>query len=266
MTAIANPTIFPSLNDISVVEFEGDTGTEATLTQWINNFSHQNFVLNGFGTSAGAGLNVDVASGIAMVNGFRVSVPAATTVVMADDTTNYIFLQLSFDGSSHVDGVDFTTNTTGVAPSDSVLICTVLTAASAIVTITDKMQRSAIYVDTVASASNRGINDGVYEAIPGTAIVIPATVLAHPRLCIAFFSSTWYASDVTFDLKLDLDGTYRGELINIQIPLSFSTNLRLAVSTVGMGLIAAGSDATIQAMANSSGVACKDSNMVIALL
>lgn len=67
--------------------------------------------ISGFDLSINAGLNLDVAAGVAIVDGLRVEVTTTTTVTLTDNATNYVWIQA--DGTIYDN-----TSTTPTAATD----------------------------------------------------------------------------------------------------------------------------------------------------
>lgn len=93
-----------------------------------------NYILTGLAISAGSGLSVNVASGRAYIGGIEIESDATDSnqLSLTPNTTNYIYAQLTRDGSNEPSGWTFTFNTTGVAPADSVLLGYAITTGSAV--------------------------------------------------------------------------------------------------------------------------------------
>jgi hypothetical protein len=85
------------------------------------------FVYSGFASSDGGGLNLTVAAGTAYISGWRISHSEASTVLLADNKTNEVWLDK--------DGVFYAQDS---QPSESIQIAEVVTSAGAITLITDK--------------------------------------------------------------------------------------------------------------------------------
>lgn len=131
-------TVYPSQNDIAVVTDEGRVGQEITHKEYAETWVG-NHILSGFtlpATTSGT-LAIDVATGEAVIDGRRVQMGSIESPVMAASQTNHIFLQLTFDGNSLVDGVQIVSNTTGVPPSNSVKIGEAVTDATEVTSTTD---------------------------------------------------------------------------------------------------------------------------------
>lgn len=84
------------------------------------------FILSGLVPSAGAGLTVSVAAGVALVGG-RVTVASSFSITgLTASTTNHLYLLSDGTGTS---------NTTGTAPTNSVKLGTALTSGSAVTSV-----------------------------------------------------------------------------------------------------------------------------------
>jgi len=107
----------------------------------------KDYVYSGYEASAGTGLELAIAAGVAYIHGWRVEHTEANTLTMADNATNYVFLDK--------DGV-FTVNQTGSAPSNSILLCEVVTSGGAISTITDKRPLTRLDEDKILFDDSAG--------------------------------------------------------------------------------------------------------------
>lgn len=133
--------IFPSTNDVNAgVSGQGKTLTEANMIAVAAcPYFGKSYVKSGAAGSNGGGLNLNVALGVYMIGGYYVSKTATETVALNASTTNYVWLQLTVDGSNNVTGTQWVVRTSTGAPSGaaSVLVNTGVTGGSTITTITD---------------------------------------------------------------------------------------------------------------------------------
>ncbi|HEY3363964.1 MAG TPA: hypothetical protein VGK74_02775 [Symbiobacteriaceae bacterium] len=131
--------IFPSANDVAGSAGDGITWKEANATSWLKAIAAADFVISGFLLPAtSASLTIAVPLGQAMLQGYWVTIDASTNVVCTASNTNYIYLVLTLDGSSHVTTAGFTANTTGTPPANSLLIGTAVAGASSVTSTVDK--------------------------------------------------------------------------------------------------------------------------------
>jgi len=137
--AAANETIWPSQNDVAQTAGDGKKLLENQWGTLLNGLTtNQYAVVSGLTLPASSGtLNIDVASGTAIIEGRHISIPASTTVTATFSATNYVFLKLTRDGSNLVTGAAFEVNTTGTAPTDSLAVGTLVAGASSITSTTD---------------------------------------------------------------------------------------------------------------------------------
>ncbi len=87
-------TIFPTFNDVSPTLNKGRRWSEETLNVWLNKFT-SSFVASGFTfPSSSVDLNLQVAAGDALIDGYLVQFPTAVTVTAIDNSTSYVFIRL----------------------------------------------------------------------------------------------------------------------------------------------------------------------------
>lgn len=101
----------------------------------------RDYVISGFGLSAGSGLNVTVAVGTARLKGLHLENTANETVTIPANNTSYIYLVLARDSGSEAESWSFTSNTSGSTPTDALFIGTGTTNGSAVtsVSVTDRV-------------------------------------------------------------------------------------------------------------------------------
>lgn len=111
-------TVFPETNDAV---------TESVWQGLNKSLSHNaSWTVTGYDMTDGGGLEVDVAAGEAMVNGYYITSDATEAVVLADASTNYLWLEP--DGT-------LTDNTTGSNPGNALLLGTIVTSGGSISSI-----------------------------------------------------------------------------------------------------------------------------------
>lgn len=84
------------------------------------------YVISGLAVSAGTGLSVNVALGVAFIGGYVNKAAGFTISGLTPSTTNHLYLLQAGTG---------TANTTGTAPSDSVKLGTALTDGSGVLSV-----------------------------------------------------------------------------------------------------------------------------------
>lgn len=112
-------TVFPETSD-SVTESVWQGLNKAI----VSGGSHTS---EGYDVTVDSGLDIDIAAGEAVVNGYYLSSDATQGATMTDSTTNYVWLEP--DGT-------ITVNTTGTNPGSSLLLAKVVTSGGAITSIT----------------------------------------------------------------------------------------------------------------------------------
>lgn len=136
--------IFPSENSIGTL-LGADTrqARERQMVLWQKQRAVsplERFVYSGYAISAGAGLSVSVAAGVALLDGYRVENTAAETLSgltasRAIAMPNFIWLQLDFDGDDLVTDYTLVANTTGTPPINSLLLGVAATDGSAVISV-----------------------------------------------------------------------------------------------------------------------------------
>jgi len=116
----------------SYVKFPISGGTNSAA-DWNSTIleTNGNYIASGMTPTDGGGLVLNVASGVAYCAGIRFNLGAGTGTLAASNT-NYVF----YDPAT----LDYSINTTGTQPTNSVRIATVVTGVATITTITDKRQ------------------------------------------------------------------------------------------------------------------------------
>ncbi len=135
-----------------------DTDIEKTLSDFVDHFEAL------FTPSIGSGLNVNIAgaTGIAHIKGHQVQESTASTAVSVPaSVTQSIWLALTRDVNSKVNGVQYTVAV--AQPADSIKICDFVSGASTVTTVTDK----------------RGGAIGKHRGVPANAILIWAGTIAN---------------------------------------------------------------------------------------
>lgn len=190
--AAASETIFPTTNDIAATAGNGRRMLESNLANILTALRAQNFVVSGFVIpSSDADLNIDIPTGVAWIGGYRVSVPGSTTVTFTNAATNYVFLKLTRDGNNNVTGVAFEVNTTGTAPTDSVMIAAGIAAGGAITDAWDARYTTPFGWNPVSGPTS--IGTGSTRTHEGDVAVTGATTLGG----VHFYRSFYLKSGVT---------------------------------------------------------------------
>ena len=93
----------------------------------------KDYVVDGFTVTGSTGTNrdVDVSSGTLRLKGMIVNNSATDTnaYTFSTDDTHYLYVQITRDGNGEPESWDYTSNTTGTLPTDSILIAKVVTSA-----------------------------------------------------------------------------------------------------------------------------------------
>jgi len=112
--------IFPPHNDVGTTASNGGVISEGSITGIFSAFSGRrtSYVISGLGLSSGASLVLSIASGSAYINGFRFSIDATIThTATASLTDSHLWIKLTRDGSSRVDGYEFVETAAATIPS-----------------------------------------------------------------------------------------------------------------------------------------------------
>lgn len=130
--------ILPTNNNVGTHISIGDRVlSEFALLDWMNRRGAsplESFVYSGLGLSDGGGLNVNVATGVAIMFGAHARNDATATVATTNNATNYIYVQLT-KSSSLITGATLVSTTSTTAPADSAFLGRVRTSGGAIVSI-----------------------------------------------------------------------------------------------------------------------------------
>ena len=91
------------------------------------------YVKSGFALTAGTGLSVNIATGLARLKGLFInnSTSSSKGSLTANDE-NYIYITLARDSNNEAESWSFTSNLTGTTPTDSLFIGTATTNGSGV--------------------------------------------------------------------------------------------------------------------------------------
>ena len=105
---------------------------------------------SGFVITAGSGLAVNIAVGVARVKGLYVESDASESVgSLTANSPNYIYITLARDSNSEAESWSFTKNTTGSLPTDSFFIGTAVCGGSSVTSINQtEVIDSALVINT----------------------------------------------------------------------------------------------------------------------
>lgn len=128
--------LFPTVNDIG----GGRILQEASLAAWMAAVSGRNFVVSGFNVpSPPGGLSITIPAGAALISGYLAYIDSGTALTFSSGTATYsVYAVLARDGFGNVTGASLVSNTTGIAPADSVLLCNIGVVGSNITVTTDR--------------------------------------------------------------------------------------------------------------------------------
>jgi hypothetical protein len=116
---MAYERIFPTENDVGTSDTVGRVMTEPNMVNWFRetmprqvheesdgtvHASTRSAALTGLAPSDGGGLVVNFAAGTAIVDGYYVNLTGTTAHTCTDEEMNHVYLQLTVDGQSKVDG------------------------------------------------------------------------------------------------------------------------------------------------------------------
>lgn len=154
---MASEIVFPTFNDVAPTLNRGRRWSEQSVRDWITKFS-VDFVDNGFTTpSSSADLDIDVAAGVLLVEGYFVEETVATTVTAIDNSTSFIFLRLLKSSDLVTEAVlAVEASATPTGPED-ILLTELIASGGVITSATDISNRNQFGVTFEALAfSARG--------------------------------------------------------------------------------------------------------------
>ncbi len=171
------------------------------------------YVRSGFTLTAGSGLAVNIAVGKARLKGLFIHNDSASSKSsLTASNTNYIYVTLTRDTNSEAESWDFTSNTTGSTPTDSLFIGTATTNGSSVTAVdkTDVVTQSIptnIWGDgsdgDVTISSNTTMTEPKYYK--NITINTGITLTGNPSPCVIFATGT-----VTINGTLTVAGDVSG--------------------------------------------------------
>ena len=131
--------LIPRSDSISVKVIEPSDFEKFFSSDIINDY-----VKSGFELTAGTGLTVNIAVGLARLKGLFIDNSTSSSKgSLTASNVNYIYVTLARDSNSEAESWDFTSNITGTTPTDSLFIGTATTNGSS-VTATDITSRTSL--------------------------------------------------------------------------------------------------------------------------
>ena len=133
--------VFPTTSDIGGAG-TGRSSTEETISQVLGIGIGQSSVLAGMAPSDGGGLTVTIAAGRCCIGGYIVRASSSEDVAVSDDTTGYLWLQLtgaaSYDvtATAWVETADLTS-----PPANAALITKFVTSGGSVSSVQDRERR-----------------------------------------------------------------------------------------------------------------------------
>jgi hypothetical protein len=150
---------------------------------------------SGFAITAGSGLAVNVAVGVARVKGLYLESNAVESVSsLTASNTNYIYITLARDSNSEAESWSLTKNTTGTTPADSFYIGSVVCGGSSVTSVnqTDVID-SALVINTGEDSviSKKSVTIGDYTTPTAVTASSAATSFASANAKDNNTSTVW---------------------------------------------------------------------------
>ena len=152
-------TVYPSENQIETTQYEGSRAQEVNHTNYFKRVCGSH-ITSGFTSGFTHGdLDYPMAAGVAYISGHRIEYDGGDDITLAPSTTNYIYIQATFDGSGNIDVVQIVANTTGSVPSNAEAILQLVTGASSVTSGADIRNSDPYKPDSITGIS-LGIDHG----------------------------------------------------------------------------------------------------------
>lgn len=148
---VAGFDAFPTQNDIHTTLGDGVTAHEKNLVYWAKglrpygSFFGKNgviagpgFVIGGLAYTGGAGLNADFDPGAVWIDGHRIEVTGTPSILLIDNQTQHVYLQVSKTGTGPATAVSFigvvasSVDDFSSPPDNAILLATFVTAAGTV--------------------------------------------------------------------------------------------------------------------------------------
>jgi len=169
---------FPTASDIGG-SGAGRIGTEENIVEATIINQGQSTILSGMEPSDGGGLTVTIASGQCYIDGYIVRLPSSEDVTLSDDSTGYLWLQLTGSGSYAVTATAWIeTADLSSPPTSSALVTKYITSGGSISSVVDRERREG-----TGTIGGTYTGNGSYGE--SQEIIIGLT----PRLVVARFKS-----------------------------------------------------------------------------
>ncbi len=139
----------------------------------------EDHIASGITVTAGAGLSVDISTGIIRLKGLVCETDSVENVAsLTASSTNYIYATLARDGNSEAESFSFTKSTSGTTPTDSLKIAKVTTNGSAVtavsqVNLTDTLQYALLPTGSIH------LYGGQYDNIPSGWLLCDGTAISR---------------------------------------------------------------------------------------
>jgi len=133
--------VFPTFNDIGG-SGAGRIGTEENFVESMTVNQGLSTVLSGMEPSDGGGLTVTIAAGRCYAGGYLVTLPSSEDVTVSDDTTGYLWLQLTgadsyaVSATAWIETADLTS-----PPANAALITKFVTSGGSVSSVQDRERR-----------------------------------------------------------------------------------------------------------------------------
>ena len=139
----------------------------------------EDHIASGITVTAGAGLSVDISTGIIRLKGLVCETDSVENVAsLTASSTNYIYATLARDGNSEAESFSFTKSTSGTTPTDSLKIAKVTTNGSTVtavsqVNLTDTLQYALLPTGSIH------LYGGQYDNIPSGWLLCDGTAISR---------------------------------------------------------------------------------------
>jgi len=168
---------------------------------------------SGFAITAGSGLAVNIAVGVARVKGLYIESDASESVAsLTASSPNYIYITLARDSNSEAESWSFTKNTTGTTPADSFPLGTVVCGGSTVTTVDQSsVVDSPLVVNTEDNAvvQPKSVTIGDYTIPSAVTASSSATSFAVANIKDNNTSTVWKTnSENNPNVYADMGSTY----------------------------------------------------------